>query len=110
VLGEQDIIEEQISEGESSEGFGSKKVKTRTKQEVYRTRVMFTPTEIANFDNLCGVLQVSGWPLIKFFWKYQPIAQKARQHEPAAWVGQKASLSDPGSSGKGEGQKWRLGA
>jgi type IV secretory pathway TraG/TraD family ATPase VirD4 len=108
VLGEQDIYERQVSEGESSEGMFSKKIKTTTAQDVLRTRVMFTPTEIANFNNLEGVLQVSGWPLIRFWWDYQPIAQKVRLFEPASWVSQKASLSDPRPSGKSEGKQWRL--
>ena len=110
VLGEQDIYERQVSEGESSEGMFSKKIKTKTEQDVLRTRVMFTSTEIANFNNLEGVLQVSGWPLIRFWWRYQPIEQKVKLYEPASWVNQKASLSDPGSSGKSDGKQWRLDA
>jgi type IV secretory pathway TraG/TraD family ATPase VirD4 len=108
VLGDQDIYERQVSEGESSEGLFSKKIKTKTEHNVLRTRSLFTPTEVANFHNLQGVLQVSGWPLLMFYWVYRPIAQKARLVEAAAWVSKKASLSDPGSAGKTEGQQWRL--
>jgi hypothetical protein len=94
-LGDQDIFEKQVSTGTSSEGlFSSKTIRTTSEQKVLRTRAVFNSTEIANLENLSGVLHVSSWPLIMFKWVLQTIPKNAKSIEPAAWLSQKSSLND----------------
>ena len=108
VLGDQDVFEKQVSVGESSEGLFSKTIKTTSEQNVLRTRSVFNPTEVANMPNLTGVLQVSSWPLLMFRWAYQSLPKNAKLVETAAWLSQKPSLSDDGSSDKGPTNPWKI--
>jgi len=101
-LGDQDFHEKQITITEGSSET------TKSQQYVLRTRPIFTPTEIANFENLTGVLQVSSWPLLYFKWAYQPIVQKAKLIEPASWISQKSSLLDDSATEQGTTKPWGI--
>ena len=95
VLGDQDVLEIQKSRGESTQGFYEKTTVTETKQNVLRTRPIFLPSEISHFENLTGVIRVSGWPLLKVQWPYQEIGQRYKLVEDADWVKKKVRPMDP---------------
>ena len=85
VLGKQEILTSQKSTDGSSWGgwFG---YGTRKKAE---TKTIFSPSEIADFDNLIGVIRVSGWPLLWEKWSYQQIPQTYLLVEEADWLKRK---------------------
>jgi len=105
VLGEQDVIVTQRSRGESSsDKLWEPKTVTESEHKQLRTRALFTSTEIAHFDNLTGVIRISGWPLLKVGWSYHAIPQGNNLVEEADWLKRKAKSNDPSP----ERPPWRL--
>lgn len=86
VLGEQDVLEIQKSSGKSSQGFWQPTTFTESEHKHLRTRALFTPTEISHFENLSGVIRISGWPLLNVQWQYKAIPQKNKLIDEADWL------------------------
>jgi hypothetical protein len=102
VIGEQDVIEEQesvaVSDGPA-----------RNIQKILKTRAVFTATEVSHFENLSGVIRLSGWPLFRVQWPYTPIPQKVVLVEDAEWMSKKSVSSNNKSVEQTPPQaQWRL--
>ena len=50
---------------------------------------LFMPSQISNFDNLEGVIRISGWPLLHVGWNYRAIPQTQILVEEADWLKRK---------------------
>ena len=66
----------------------SQKSSDGTKKEV-ESKTIFSPSDIADFENLIGVIRVSGWPLLWEKWPYQQIPQTYPLVEEADWLKRK---------------------
>jgi len=89
-LGDQEVIITQKSSGSSStEG---KSTQSQTEQEQLKTMSLFMPSQISNFDNLEGVIRVSGWPLLYVCWNYNPIPQTQAIVDEADWLKKKEKI------------------
>ena len=90
-LGEQDVV---ITQKSSSSGSSDGKSSSSTSEsEVHKTRPVFMPSEITNFQNLNGVLKVSNWPLIVVRWLFKAIPQDQPLVEEADWLKKKEKPS-----------------
>ena len=47
------------------------------------------PSQISNFENLEGVIRISGWPLLHVIWNYQAIPQNQALVIEADWLKRK---------------------
>jgi len=86
-LGEQEVIITQKSSG-SSRG-EEHTTRSDSAQEQLKTMSLFMASQISNFENLEGVIRVSGWPLLHVIWNYQPIAQDQELVIEADWLKKK---------------------
>jgi type IV secretory pathway TraG/TraD family ATPase VirD4 len=86
-LGEQEVIITQKSSGSSSSD--GKSTHSDSEQEVLKTMSLFMASQISNFDNLEGVIRISGWPLLHVGWNYRVIPQTQALVEEADWLKKK---------------------
>ena len=86
-LGEQEVIITQKSSG-SSRG-EEHTTHSDSEQEQLKTRSLFMPSQISNFENLEGVIRISGWPLLHVIWNYQAIPQNQALVIEADWLKRK---------------------
>ena len=88
---------EALGEQETWDFVGETKNATldESKNRNIRYKPLFMPAEIANFQNLTGVLKIADWPVAKVTWPLNPIPQKYPRVVDADWVNQKAKLNDP---------------
>ena len=111
VLGEQEVMITQQSTGKSSQGFMEKSTSTRSEHKQLKTRTLFLPSQISHFNNLSGVIRISGWPLIPAYWTYKAIPQEKLLVDEADWLKKKGKSFerpiDP-PMGPGTDSSWRL--
>jgi len=86
-LGEQEVIVTMKSSGSSS---GSEHTTNSAgNQDQLKTTPLYLSSEISHFDNLNGVIRVSGWPLLNVHWEYKPIPQEQLVTDEADWLNKK---------------------
>jgi type IV secretory pathway TraG/TraD family ATPase VirD4 len=86
-LGDQEVIITQKSSG-SSRG-DEQTTRSDSAQEQLKTRSLFMASQISNFENLEGVIRISGWPLLHVIWNYQAIPQDQALVIEADWLKKK---------------------
>jgi len=107
-LGEQDVMISQESSGSSNQGVTGKTTHTHSKQEVLKTRPLFLPSEITNFENLTGVIRASGWPLVRARWLYKEIPQDQPLVDEADWLKRKDKAPEKPLAEQTPMSSWRL--
>jgi len=86
-LGDQEVIITQKSSGSSTGD--DKTTRSDSTQEQLKTMSLFMPSQISNFENLVGVIRISGWPLLHVGWNYRPIPQEQALVVEADWLKKK---------------------